>query len=986
MDSEETREIFFNIRTFVKGVDVHHGRKLSSEEHARVALHLLQTLPAARSAVLDFLCHIFDESVNLYLYELEGEGASSMGLQLDELIEDIYKVLKKLIEDSPTAWAPILSAWSIALLGQISSNYASRRGVPHPSSLNELLQLWMTCKATRTIMDLATTCIAVMSSSCPDPCVDALLNTSVQHSPHFDWVVAHIGSCFPTTIITRVLSCGLKDFCSSQTSSEGQLVAPETKVPKVASVVGILGHLTSQHSQDIRKALLDLFQESLAGKKDHDVFTVPFLLQLATMSPMLLKIITTDFVQALTPEVLNRISDQFRDSSVLRRDREGLLTLIIHLICRSGSGAFNLLLFLLDTACGEGGQGQGQGSTKVEEGSTKVNKLVQDTCALILDLLLLDLQRSAYSQSGSLSLLASPAVNQENGNIPFLSELQKHTSLLCEDIISSQGRRVGWLQRILSLISVQSGESCASDILSFIFINESNPAKIGLYVSILSEMETSYPMVLPAAIKKSVNQLQRTTPKQTLQLLTNLNKLLAFKSTSSKSINLTSDLRTHLTRHLQMIASQLQHSDVDVASRTVDLLKLIGLPETIDLSTLLCLCQSTVEFFFTAMHSTDCPQRLMILETCSSYLAFLCSHTIAQSVVLRALLIGSVQMHNVQLFTNNNHHPVLRPTPQFHTQPSGVGSSSSRESGSYLLKRNQDFSGSLTVPRGASTAFHSGIIGQGARAKAQQKADSDRETKRTNSSLFIDTVSCCARIRPRPAPLIKSGTVHMLPPADSRGLTTLQASKQPVARATAKLMAEVMMEVVCPDVSHAEEPWPEEEMIKHTIERDLKIKKKLEEYPFLWDVLEMISKAKPALCYCSGLLYSVMATLISYWESSRHKLAGDSKSHIVITCRIIQCMNLAGFLPAPLNQCHSIFSELTPREVYVLLSNIWSFLSDNPPIAEVFIETDDQGLPSRTFPEELVVKYSEVVRSLVRSNIDKFGHLYAHLCPVPIQI
>jgi len=30
----------------------------------------------------------------------------------------------------------------------------------------------------------------------PDVCVDALLEASVKHSPHFDWVVAHIGFVF----------------------------------------------------------------------------------------------------------------------------------------------------------------------------------------------------------------------------------------------------------------------------------------------------------------------------------------------------------------------------------------------------------------------------------------------------------------------------------------------------------------------------------------------------------------------------------------------------------------------------------------------------------------------------------------------------------------------------------------------------------------------------------------------------------------------
>jgi len=32
------------------------------------------------------------------------------------------------------------------------------------------------------------------------------------------------------------------------------------KIPKMASVVGILGHLASKHQQDIRKALMALFE------------------------------------------------------------------------------------------------------------------------------------------------------------------------------------------------------------------------------------------------------------------------------------------------------------------------------------------------------------------------------------------------------------------------------------------------------------------------------------------------------------------------------------------------------------------------------------------------------------------------------------------------------------------------------------------------------------------------------------------------------
>lgn len=67
-------------------------------------------------------------------------------------------------------------------------------------------------------------------------------------------------SCFPTTIITRVLNCGLKDFCSVDKELPERDTGSRKKIPKMASVVGILGHLASKHRQDIRGALMALFE------------------------------------------------------------------------------------------------------------------------------------------------------------------------------------------------------------------------------------------------------------------------------------------------------------------------------------------------------------------------------------------------------------------------------------------------------------------------------------------------------------------------------------------------------------------------------------------------------------------------------------------------------------------------------------------------------------------------------------------------------
>ncbi len=76
--------------------------------------------------------------------------------------------------------------------------------------------------------------------------MSALLDTSVKHAPHVDWVVAHIGSCFPHTVIRRVLAVGLEEFVTTQ--EQGGNRNPK---PKMMSVVSILTHLATTHSTEV---------------------------------------------------------------------------------------------------------------------------------------------------------------------------------------------------------------------------------------------------------------------------------------------------------------------------------------------------------------------------------------------------------------------------------------------------------------------------------------------------------------------------------------------------------------------------------------------------------------------------------------------------------------------------------------------------------------------------------------------------------------
>ena len=69
-------------------------------------------------------------------------------------------------------------------------------------------------------------------------------------------------------------------------------------------------------------------------------------------------------------------------------------------------------------------------------------------------------------------------------------------------------------------------------------------------------------------------------------------------------------------------------------------------------------------------------------------------------------------------------------------------------------------------------------------------------------------------------------------------------------------------------------PWPDDDFIKVTIERDLVISKRFEEHPILWKVLAGLAEARPALCYCSVLLRALMAVQMNHWQASVAKRSG----------------------------------------------------------------------------------------------------------------
>ncbi|XP_068116283.1 integrator complex subunit 5 [Hyperolius riggenbachi] len=918
-----SQDLALQIKSFLNGSDPQHGQKLSPRDHARCALLLLRCLPSARHAVLEHLRSVFHDSVSSFLSEKDSQDSLPQCSAsqrrgppplvtpcLDEVTQEVQKVLEDFIKLNPRAWAPLISAWSIELMGQLSSKHANRQGMPHSASLNELLQLWMSCGATRVLMDIYTLCLSTMIDSCPDACVDALLDTSVQHTPHFDWVVAHIGNSFPSTIISRVLSCGLKDFCAHSSPNE----TLEKRVPKLGSVVGILGHLSSRHGNSIRQEILRMFHESLRPGSKQQRSTLPYLLQLAALSPSLLGTVCQDLVDSLKPATLAQL--QQHCSTLPREELDNMLNLSVHLACQTSVGAPRLLRFLLDTA---------MPASVITTPGLAVHDSVREACDRIVRLLLLSLQKQVYGKTSVRGIgEAQPRA------VPFLDAMRDHLPELCAEMLRLERKRHLWLHQLLGLLCIYSNPPCAPEALCLLLTLAQSSEELGLAVQLHAVLSSSMQNLTFAAVTRCVAQVHAgaLTDKKALQLLQNLALVV-----QSEEGGMGREIGMALSEHVSDFGHLLLHSNLRLCEAACLLLCCCPFPLSLTPAQLHHLIRSSSHLLFHSMHihsSSGVSGASKLLLRLSKV-----SHA-GRKAVLHQLVQGALHQGNAGLFGGQSSIPV--------SQKSDKATGSLLEINSHLGS-TVDFSGSVW------SVFHAGVIGSGLKPVEKNQQRGQEECAENTQNLLSLLCCCCAKKE-------ENGQLATLDPE------------------AAKTLAVTITECACPDVTNSELAWPPEDHARSTVQRDLLIYRCFQKNPLLFQLLHLVAQGRPALCYCSVLLRGLLATLLAHWEASRDSSSVNSSWHLMASCELVSCMGEGQLLPPALANMHEMFSLLAPYEVRLLLLSVWDFVRENGPFPQRFVFQAEQAVFNRDFNREGdPAKYMGIVHSVLHRNIDRLGLL-----------
>jgi len=143
--------ILGDLKKFLTGVSISGFQGLPKNrvdidniEIVQTATHLLKQLPASREAVLYFFCQVIDDSIKQHLSHLTTNDVAAAKKRATErdVIPLIQESLSSLIIWNPKGWAPIISTWSLRLLGRMSSYHSPQLRMNRlDSGLNDTLQV-----------------------------------------------------------------------------------------------------------------------------------------------------------------------------------------------------------------------------------------------------------------------------------------------------------------------------------------------------------------------------------------------------------------------------------------------------------------------------------------------------------------------------------------------------------------------------------------------------------------------------------------------------------------------------------------------------------------------------------------------------------------------------------------------------------------------------------------------------------------------------
>ncbi|XP_055383717.1 integrator complex subunit 5 [Condylostylus longicornis] len=933
----ELKQFIFSLANF-RG----HPKNVTSMQLVRSSLNLLENLPAAREVVFEYFSLVFDISVGNFMSSTPKDGQTN--ISEEEYIQDIQEALEALIAKGPPAWGPLIANWSLELVGKLSNKYW-----PGKMDIGAACNLWLNCAAVKCLLGLIALSFRKMNNSEAEICVETLLGTFQKYSPTFDWVVARLGGCFPLKIISQVLQCGLKKYCEDFRCN-------------FDSEIGILDYLSFAHEKDLKKSLKELLEDGLKPKTKLHVQIVPYLLQLATCSEVVLQVVVTEFLEIYNESYLEAITRQtwmltiwmenptFRDMQpsmnnlALKIKVNGSkLLMIVAKLAEKFIWCHDFIecalqelehMVLVNMSCPLLEELSKEESKGLLWKSAKSPIFIEQQTAVRLILLVSTQYPHVYYQTISEMLTMSYEGNK-NGIGPLIRLIGGLSGVIEYPTLRPGLEMV--LERILLKIQFHSPEKQ----------DESLSAIKNLYSLSVLEKSSSIPFLRNQPIQELLNDCILKVLKILESTLNRLMRQKCFeysnpsppKEQEIKRIKIEKIEKMEIEEEGEAIEDDDEEEEKkdNFSVMTHTLVKLLNSIEagnkshTMGMNETLKLSYLTVKYFFMSLNeknslirSSGIKQALMLFQRqCSARKA-------ARAACLRELIVGALYSYShlfggLQDFIEDEELKI--------------------DESEKLITLNRKHGHGTTANR---STLHAGLIGNGLKAEnGEYIADNPNSEFQTCYLKALD--ACCVE----------------------QDKVTIDGYVQ---------ISLLLVEMVSSDVMYNGLPFPEEDFTKVTMERDLMIRRAFRAHPILWALLSLIAMHRPALCYSSVLLRGLCASCLHQWRAknvNKFQQPIVNEELLKTTCQLLEVMAMGQLLPPPISNLHLIIKYLDAPEIALVLKEcVWNYLKDHVPSPTLF-QTDSNGLTWRdSNSDKPLPQYVDTLRNIMQKKLPKLGAFY----------
>lgn len=306
----------------------------STSRLVKPAIKILEKIPVSRCAVLHYIGMLTHEATHLYLSKKENPHCSTEYGSVEQAVCELTKEMIRLLLSTPLkTFALEILKWGCPLYVELCK-LNNERPIARKAgnAAVALLPFFESCPAVASVIKVTDQAITLLLECAPEECLQIIID-ACRHGLYFDWMFLHITATFPAAVAPYLLKIGLDEFkqyvlsIASPDINKNSSLAIETHEAykqKFLSLIDAFAFLASKHNADLRSVSREILAKGIEQLEDDDDnlisensdFSVSFLFKLITNSPDVLRFLTQHTYDLVTPAVIVNAAKQLSQINI----------------------------------------------------------------------------------------------------------------------------------------------------------------------------------------------------------------------------------------------------------------------------------------------------------------------------------------------------------------------------------------------------------------------------------------------------------------------------------------------------------------------------------------------------------------------------------------------------------------------------------------------------------------------------------------------